>query len=133
LTTVDALIIKGSGEILVIDDEEIVRKMASTILEECGYTVLCAKDGVAGTDLFRKHQNSIKAVLLDMAMPIMSGKETCYELRMIDPEVKILLSSGFRQDDRVVELMRDGSVSFIQKPFTITELSNKIAEVINIK
>jgi CheY-like chemotaxis protein len=117
---------KGEGTILVIDDEAIVRLMAESILKECGYDVISADNGREGVEIFRNRSDSIDAVLLDMAMPGMSGREVFIELQKIVPSVKVLLASGFRQDYRVDEVMKLGIAGFIQKPYSLGDLSKKI-------
>ena len=120
----------GSGLILVIDDEEVVRLIAENILKECGYDVLLAEDGKTGIGIFKVMHGEISAVLLDMAMPGMSGDDVFIELKKIQPDVKVLLSSGFRQDSRVEKSMSLGVSGFIQKPYSISEMSHKIKEVV---
>ena len=121
---------KGEGLILVVDDEEVVRKIAANILEDCGYTVITAEDGLAGLRVFRERYNDITAVLLDMAMPRMSGRDLYDEMKKIKPDVRVLLSSGFRQDRRVAEALEMGINGFIQKPYSMAELSEKIKDII---
>jgi PAS domain S-box-containing protein len=124
---------RGSGTILVVDDEEIIRETAKGILELCGYDVLVAVDGENGIRTYTEHKEDIKAVLLDMAMPRMSGKDTYIELKKIQPAIKVVLASGFRQDRRVQEAMDLGVNAFIQKPYSMLELAKKIKRVINGK
>lgn len=124
-------IARGSGLILVIDDEEIVRLIAENILNECGYKVLLAESGKTGIDIFRAMHDEISAVLLDMAMPGLSGDDVFMELKKINPGVKVLLSSGFRQDSRVEKSMSGGVAGFIQKPYSIAEMSHKMKEVVD--
>lgn len=121
---------KGEGTALVIDDEEIVRLMGESILRECGYNVLVAESGRDGVDIFREKHDRIDVVLLDMAMPGMSGKDVYIEMKKIDPEVKVLLASGFRQDNRVDEALKLGINGFIQKPYSLGELSGRIKDII---
>jgi PAS domain S-box-containing protein len=124
---------RGSGTILVVDDEEIIRETAKGILEMCGYSVLIANDGQSGIDTFRENSGKIKAILLDMAMPKISGKETYIELKKIQPDLKVVLASGFRQDKRVQEALDLGVNEFIQKPYSMLELAKKIKLVIEGK
>ncbi len=121
---------KGEGLILVIDDEDIVRLTAESILIECGYKVIPAGSGKEGISFYKENKNNITCVILDMAMPAMSGKEVYIELKKINPEVKVLLASGFKQDERVQETLSLGVNGFIQKPYSITELSKKVKELI---
>jgi CheY-like chemotaxis protein len=125
----DQEIIRGRGLILIVDDESVVRLIARDILTECGYDVLMAEDGRRGIELFRENQDLISAVLLDMAMPGMSGDEVLIELRKIQTDVKVLLTSGFRQDSRMEKALSLGNAVFIQKPYSIYEMSRKIKEI----
>ncbi len=121
---------RGSGLILVIDDEEVVRQTACTILEECGYEVLTACDGVEGVAAFREQHARIAAVLLDMAMPKMSGRECYAEIKRIDPTARVILASGFRHDQRVTELMKQGIDGFLQKPYSMIELARVMSDLL---
>ena len=120
---------KGNGLVLVIDDEDIVRLMAESILVESGYDVIPVSSGREAIKVYSIRKDEIKCVLLDMAMPVMSGKEVYLELKKINPDVKVLLTSGFRQDGRVQETLTLGINGFIQKPYSILELSKKIKEI----
>jgi len=124
---------KGEGIILVIDDEEIMRILAKEILEECGYSVVVAENGVIGVELYKEIYNKVKLVLLDMVMPEQSGKETYIKLKEINPDIKVLLASGFRQDKRVKDVLEMGVNGFIQKPYTMEKLSNYIYDILNEK
>lgn len=130
IETADTSVKRGEGLILVIDDEETVRFIAESLLRECGYDVILAGSGREGIEKFRESKDSIKAVLLDMAMPGMSGKEVYPELKKLRPDVKVLLASGFRQDGRVQETISLGIEGFIQKPYSLAELSRKIHGII---
>jgi len=122
---------RGKGLIPVVDDEEIIRQTALAILEECGYSGLLANNGEEGVRIFQERHGEIKAVLLDMAMPRKSGKEAYLEMRAIDPDLKVLLGSGFRQDERVDSVLKLGVQGFIQKPYGLDTLSRAIFAVIN--
>ncbi len=127
---VDETLEPGEGLILVVDDEELVRNNADEILTECGYQVLVAKNGEEGVALYQKHYRDIAIVLLDLVMPVMSGKETFAALKTIDPQVRVLLSSGFRQDSRVEEILAAGAVGFIQKPYPLYSLCRTIKQLL---
>lgn len=120
----------GEGLILIIDDEELIRNNAAELLTECGYQVIQAEDGVQGVEIYQQMQEQIDAVLLDLVMPIMSGKETYTALRDINPQVRVLLSSGFRQDERVDEILAAGAKGFIQKPYTLQDLSQRVKTIL---
>ncbi len=124
-------IIPGKGVVLVIDDEDVVRFTAGAILKECGYDVIEAKTGSEGIETFREKHKEISVILLDMSMPGLSGKETFKELKSIQPDVKVLLSSGFKLDPRVEEIIKFGINGFIQKPYSISGLSSMIYKILN--
>ncbi len=104
---------------------------AKEILSTCGYSVVLATDGQEGLDIFRQRHREIAVVLLDMLMPKMSGKETYLEMKKIDSNLKVLFSSGFKQDERVEEVLRLGVQGFIQKPYTLHVLSKAVHTVID--
>ena len=120
----------GTGLILIVDDEESLRLTLKEILETCGYNVLLAEDGRQGLKIFKQRCNEIKLILLDLAMPNMSGKDSYIEMKKIFPSVKVLVISGFKHDQRVREIRELGVNGYLAKPFTMAELSRKIAEVI---
>lgn len=126
----DESIERGDGLILVIDDEEIIRVTARHMLEECGYRVITAADGEEGAAAYRERHREIKGVLLDVAMPRKSGIETYAEMKQINPSVRILLTSGFKQDERVQKLLARGVDDFIQKPYSMADLSRKMKTII---
>ncbi|MDD3118480.1 MAG: ATP-binding protein, partial [Victivallales bacterium] len=118
----------GSGVILLIDDEEFVRRLAQDILQDLGYQVLVAPDGIVGTDIFRREKDRIDVVIIDMVMPGLSGRDTFLRLAEIDPNVKVIFSSGFTRDQSMEEVLnRDNILGFVQKPFRIADLSEAVA------
>jgi len=123
-------VFKGEGLIFVVDDESIIRNTAKGILEEAGYSVILAENGKEAIDIFKKSHDKIKAVLLDMVMPELSGKETYLQMKEIDSDVRVLLASGFKQDKRVNDVLNLGVNDFIQKPYNLFNLSKMMAELI---
>ncbi len=121
----------GTGVILLIDDDENVRETAKTILEECGYTVHTAADGYEGIEFYRVNSAELSLVILDMSMPKLSGKETFIELHKINSAITVLLSSGFKQDRLVQETMELGVLHFIQKPYSMKELAEKVSMILS--
>ena len=119
----DNQLIKGEGLILVVDDEKVMRDMATQVLIIGGYNVISAVDGEEGLEIYREKYKDIKGVVLDMAMPKMSGKEVFIEMKKINPRVRVILASGFRQDERVEEVLDLGVCGFIQKPYTVSSFS----------
>lgn len=124
------LITPGSGMILVVDDEKMIRMTTKAMLERLDYQVLLAKNGVEGIALFRKHQDQIKLVMLDMMMPAMTGQEVFFELRKINPEVNIIIASGFTQDKDLKTLFAAGLAGFIPKPFQLSQLSQALSDIL---
>lgn len=110
---------QNSGVILVIDDEETIRELASIVLQDRGFEVLLAVDGKDGVDVFRQHQDNITGVLLDMTMPRINGEDCYTELRKINPTIKVILSSGYSEEDAMKRFRGKGLVGFIQKPYLI--------------
>lgn len=117
---------KGKGVILVAEDEEIIRYIVKDILEECGYQVILTRNGKECVDIYQKQMKEIDAVLLDMAMPEMSGKDAYIQLRLINPRIKVLFTSGFWQDQRIADVKKMGVEDFIHKPYTLEKLSTAI-------
>ncbi|MGD9236600.1 MAG: PAS domain S-box protein [Desulfobacterales bacterium] len=121
----------GSETILLVDDEEMVADIGKDLLEKLGYTVLVAAGGAEAIKLFQRHRDRINLVILDMIMPDMSGAETFSRIRAIKPNAKILLSSGYSLDSRASAIMKQGCNGFIQKPFNLKKISNKIREILD--
>lgn len=124
---------KGKGTILVVDDESIIRNLVSEILKECGYNSIFAYDGLEGLEIYKNRYKEIDLVILDMVMPRMSGKETYIEMKKINPDVKVLLVSGFKKDERVEEALSLGVSKFIQKPYTLNKMANTLHQMLNEK
>ncbi len=120
----------GKGTVLVVDDEEDVRLAAQLILEDTGYRVLCAEDGLSGLELFREHQHNIRAVLLDLTMPHMNGEEVFSEIQRIRTDVPVVLSSGYSEEEAVRQFAGNPFHAFIQKPYQIETLVEKINQVL---
>jgi two-component system, cell cycle sensor histidine kinase and response regulator CckA len=118
----------GADTILVVDDEELVRRAAKVALEKYGYTAIMAEDGRRAVDLFRGQPDEIALVLLDMTMPVMGGEETFRELRNIRPDIAVIASSGYSEAEAMARFGQ-GIAGFVQKPYSASTLAAKIAEV----
>ena len=103
---------------MVIDDEEMVSEMACEMLAPEGLKVLTAEGGAAGLALFKERRSEIGLVLLDFSMPGMSGEQTFEELRKINPDVPVILSSGYGEEETTRRFEGKGLSGFIQKPYT---------------
>jgi len=123
-------ILKGSGVILLVEDEDVVRETVASMLKELGYTVYTAENGKIGADEYKKHSDEIDLVILDMIMPEMNGKDCFYAIKEFDENAKIILSSGFSREEDVFELKENGLKAFIKKPFYISELNKVIHSII---
>jgi PAS domain S-box-containing protein len=121
---------KGNETVLLVDDEETIREVGGELLEAMGYTVLLAEDGKKALETYQENQDQIDVVLLDMVMPNMGGGEAYDRLKEIDPDVKVLLSSGFSIDGEATKILGRGCDGFIQKPFTMKDLSERIRQVV---
>lgn len=119
----------GRETILLIDDEQMILDIGSQMLESLGYNVITALGGRAGLKVFERDKDKISLIILDMIMPDLPGKETYEALRGIDQHVRVLLSSGYSIDGQAREIIRIGCRGFIQKPFSMGELSKKVREI----
>jgi PAS domain S-box-containing protein len=124
-------IMTGSGTILIVDDEEMVLDVGARVLQKLGYTVLESSNGFNAVELYKKLRDKIKLVVLDIVMPDMSGGEVYDRLKDINPDVKVLLASGYSIDDQAREIMERGCDGFIQKPFSMKTMSDKISEILS--
>jgi two-component system, cell cycle sensor histidine kinase and response regulator CckA len=122
---------RGQETVLFIDDEDMVLDVGSEMIKGLGYEVMTATGGKQGLEIYEQNRDKIDLVILDMIMPDFSGKDTFNALQHINPSVRVLLSSGYSLDGQANEIMQDGCKAFIQKPFTMSELSNKIRSIMD--
>jgi two-component system cell cycle sensor histidine kinase/response regulator CckA len=121
---------EGSETVLLVDDEDTIREVGGELLQAMGYRVLLAGDGEEAVEVYRQHRDQIDVVLLDMVMPSMGGGAAYDQLKAIDPKVKVLLSSGYSIDGEAAKIIARGCDGFIQKPFTMRDLSGRIKEIL---
>ncbi|HBF42714.1 MAG TPA: hypothetical protein DDW42_03635 [Desulfobacteraceae bacterium] len=124
--------IKGSGTVLLVDDEDMIIDIGSQMLKAIGYNTLVAMSGKEAVDIYRKNRGKIDLVILDMIMPGIGGGKTYDQLKEFDPDIKVILSSGYSINGQATEIIKRGCNGFIQKPFSIKELSSKIGEVLQM-
>ena len=115
-----------AGTALIIDDEEAVRTVTSHMFDMIGMKAVTACDGVEGLEMFRRHQDDIKIVLLDLTMPRMNGEETLTELRKLSSSVPVIIMSGYNRTTLINPLASESTVAFLQKPFTVAGLIRQI-------
>jgi two-component system, cell cycle sensor histidine kinase and response regulator CckA len=126
-----AVMVKGSGTILVADDEIMVLDIAIQYLEMLGYKVLSARGGVEAVNTYKEKKDEIDLVILDLIMPDMGGGEVYNLIKAANPEAKVILSSGYSIEGQASEILARGCNGFIQKPFDMETVSREIKRVLN--
>lgn len=116
--------------ILVIDDDQAFREAVVVILEMAGFDVLSAGNGRDGLALFAQNRGDIALILLDLTMPVMGGEEAMREILKLDPQAKIILSSGHHQGDIEREIAAGKPAGFLQKPYELEDLVAMVKQVI---
>ncbi len=124
-------VLKGSETILLVDDEDLIIDVSQDILKLLGYNVLTAKDGKEAMQAYKKNQDKIDMVILDMIMPGMNGGEVYNKMKEINPDIKVLLSSGYSLNEQSAEILERGCNDFIQKPFNMMDISEKIRRILD--
>ncbi|MFO7710034.1 MAG: response regulator [Desulfobacterales bacterium] len=120
----------GSGSVLLVDDEQTVLEVTAELIRKLGYTVFCASSGREALGIFAREGDRIDVVILDMIMPEMGGGEVFDQLRRTHPRVKVLLASGYSLQGQAREIMNRGCDGFLQKPFTLDDLSVRLRSII---
>ncbi|HOE11627.1 MAG TPA: PAS domain S-box protein [bacterium] len=121
----------GTETILLVDDEEMIRNLGQTVLESYGYTVIVAQDGKEAINLYLKNRGIIDLVILDLSMPHLSGREVLQQLRGIDADVKVIVSSGYGLNGQSENLGRIGVKYFISKPYRPMDLASEVRKVLD--
>jgi PAS domain S-box-containing protein len=121
---------RGSGTILLVDDEEAVRKVGAQMIEYLGFTVLTAADGGEAVECYRERQGEIDAVILDLTMPGMDGAEASGELFRMNPDVRMVLASGYAQENVAERFAGRDLAGFLQKPYTLDQLRDVLAGIL---
>ena len=113
---------KRQGTVLLIDDDETVLTVGEIMLESIGFKVIKARNGREGVKLFAEHQKDVRCVVLDLVMPHMDGEEAYRELRQIQPDIKVILSSGYSHYDITTRFAGKGLSGFLKKPYRSSTL-----------
>jgi len=124
----DAL--QGGKTVLVVDDEEVVRRVVKSMLERHGYKALLAEDGLQAVEILEQMRDEIALIILDLTMPVMNGEEALRRLKLINPDVPILLSSGYNEMEAIQRFAGKGLAGFIQKPYTSARLAEKLRSLL---
>ena len=132
-TTEEEKKITGTAHVLLVEDEDILCDLAYEMLTELGYEVSVCKDGKQAIEFYKDSWREIDCVILDIIMPEVGGREAFLAMRYINPDIKVLISSGYSVDGEAKNILDKGAKGFIQKPFRRAELSKKVAEVLNFK
>jgi PAS domain S-box-containing protein len=126
----DLTLPRGRGKILLVDDQEAVLEVAKDMLEALGYEVVTAADGLEGVSRYRDLWREVDLVVLDMVMPNMSGGDCFRRMKEINPKARVVLSSGYSMDGSIQDVMNDGILAFIQKPYRLEELSRVVGTAV---
>ncbi|MBN2684946.1 MAG: response regulator [Pontiellaceae bacterium] len=129
--TIPAPAQKGSGQILLIEDEPAIRLVTSKMLKILGYEVTSAENGKVGLDIYAKDTAKFDLVVLDMEMPEMNGHDCFFAMKKINPELRAILTSGFSSIDAVNTMLENGLCEVVDKPFTNADLSQAIQRAFN--
>ena len=121
---------KNKEKVLIVDDEELVNEVCAKMLEALGYEVEIAMSGAEAVEKFQKKCGEIDLVILDINMPGMGGGETFDALKEVDEGVKVIISSGYTHNRESSAILQRGCLGFLQKPFDLQSLSEKIREVL---
>jgi PAS domain S-box-containing protein len=121
---------RGSGVVLIADDEQVARDVAGDVLKDRGFDVATASNGLEAVEVFKERVNEIQAVILDLTMPVMSGQEAFEQMAIINPNVPVILSSGYTEQDATLRFASRRPAAFIQKPYALPELLRKLHGVI---
>jgi CheY-like chemotaxis protein len=127
----DKEIQQGHETVLLVDDEDMIIDVGEKMLREMGYKVLLAKSGKAAVEVYKKHRDEIDLVILDMIMPDMGGGDAYDTLKGINPDIMVLLSSGYSIDGQATEILKRGCDGFIQKPFNMSQLSQAMRKTLD--
>ena len=124
---------RGTGTVLLADDEDAVRNVAKLLLERLGFTVLVAKDGQEAVGLFRQRRREIRCVILDLSMPLMDGVQALREIRKVEPNARVIVSSGDDEKQVRSRFSELGLAAVLQKPFTVAKLSDSLRKTLEMR
>ena len=121
---------RGSGTVLVVDDEDHVRNVTEMMLAQFGLNVVGASDGVEAVELIREKGTAFDLVVMDLTMPRMSGEQAFLEMRKLQPELKVVMTSGYNEADAITELQNQDIFGFLQKPFDLEKLIATVRQAV---
>ncbi|OGV33497.1 MAG: hypothetical protein A2020_10380 [Lentisphaerae bacterium GWF2_45_14] len=121
----------GSETILVVDDQETIWDFLIEALQNLGYSVLLAENGLDAVEIYKSNPGQIDLVLLDMVMPKLGGHKTFYQIKSFDPDANVLLSSGYVSEEEVNDLLTQGARGFLPKPHRISTLATEMRKILD--
>jgi DNA-binding NtrC family response regulator len=121
----------GNETILIVDDHETIWDFLIEALQQLGYSVLLAENGIDAVQIYEENPDEVDLVLLDMIMPKQGGHQTFYKIKAIDPDAKILLSSGYVSEEEVNDLLQQGACGFLPKPHRLAEMAKEIRRILD--
>jgi CheY-like chemotaxis protein len=128
---VAAVVLRGNETILLVDDEDMIIEVGERMLASLGYTVLLARSGEEALDVYQRNGRKIDMIVLDMILPDMNGKEIYKRLKEANPDIKVLFASGYSMNNQTIEIVRGGCNGFIQKPYTMPQISQSIRKLLD--
>jgi len=128
----DEKLVMGNESVLLVDDEERILTVGREICKALGYSVITAASGKEALKIYKVRKNEINLVILDMIMPEMNGLETFLKLKKFNPDIKVLLSTGYSIDEKAQEMLKQGCKGYILKPYSVIDFSHKLREVLGL-
>ena len=132
ISTETEKLVLGNESVLLVDDEQRVRTVGEEICRTLGYSVMTVASGKEALKIYKAKQESINLVILDMIMPEMNGLETFVELKKLNPDIKVLLSTGYSIDAKAQEMLKNGCKGYILKPYNVIDFSHKLREILSL-
>ena len=132
ISTETEKLVLGNESVLLVDDEQRVLTVGKEICRTLGYSVITVASGKEALKIYKAKQESIHLVILDMIMPGMDGLETFVELKKLNPDIKVLLSTGYSIDAKAQEMLKNGCKGYILKPYSVIDFSHKLREVLEL-
>lgn len=117
--------------ILIVDDEIMITEILAKIISRINFRTHVCRNGIEAMEYYREYADEIALVILDMIMPEMNGRDTFYGIRKIDPKANVLLISGYASEEDAQDLIAQGAIEFIEKPFRSEELISAIEKILN--
>jgi CheY-like chemotaxis protein len=130
ITNENEKMVAGNEFVLLVDDEQRILTVGQEICKTLGYNIITVNSGKEALEIYKDKKNIINLVILDMIMPGMNGLETFRELKKINPDIKVLLSTGYSIDAKAQEMLKNGCKGYILKPYSVIDFSHKLREVL---